>query len=253
MQEELPELAVLAGKVCCQAEKQKWDSELVVFWTVCALITGELGICTSLWKNSEHVSSFVSLEWSPNRPPSAEFSSLVNIYKYILVHLWRVYVFEYITLNIRGWLTLFVDFWMNALRCSWCLRIHHLNFLLDCHLVWKSLPSEVCLTFEFCFCSSVQKNTEYVLVFDAFVIVICLASLILCTRSIVLALSLRRVSVCLDFLPPLLAAALSLSSDPVSPHPALSEALDWIRFLWVIVPSPPPPPRHRSTCCVKGE
>uniref|UniRef100_A0A8C9AK87 Mucolipin TRP cation channel 2 n=1 Tax=Prolemur simus TaxID=1328070 RepID=A0A8C9AK87_PROSS len=39
---------------------------------------------------------------------------------------------------------------------------------------------------------STQKNTEYVLVFDAFVIVICLASLILCTRSIVLALRLRK-------------------------------------------------------------
>ncbi|XP_016001538.2 mucolipin-2 isoform X2 [Rousettus aegyptiacus] len=39
---------------------------------------------------------------------------------------------------------------------------------------------------------SVQKNTQYVLVFDAFVILICLASLILCTRSIVLALSLRK-------------------------------------------------------------
>ncbi|XP_012516528.1 PREDICTED: mucolipin-2 isoform X2 [Propithecus coquereli] len=39
---------------------------------------------------------------------------------------------------------------------------------------------------------STQKNTEYVLAFDAFVIVICLASLILCTRSIVLALRLRK-------------------------------------------------------------
>nr|XP_023405190.1 mucolipin-2 isoform X4 [Loxodonta africana] len=39
---------------------------------------------------------------------------------------------------------------------------------------------------------SIQKNTQYVLVFDAFVIVICLASLILCTRSIVLALRLRK-------------------------------------------------------------
>ncbi|KAM5323316.1 mucolipin-2 isoform 1-T2 [Glossophaga mutica] len=39
---------------------------------------------------------------------------------------------------------------------------------------------------------SVQKNTQYVLAFDAFVIVICLASLILCTRSIFLALSLRK-------------------------------------------------------------
>ncbi|XP_063113595.1 mucolipin-2 isoform X3 [Cavia porcellus] len=37
-----------------------------------------------------------------------------------------------------------------------------------------------------------QKNTQYVLVFDAFVIVICLASLVLCTRSIVLALRLRK-------------------------------------------------------------
>ncbi|XP_023064282.1 mucolipin-2 isoform X4 [Piliocolobus tephrosceles] len=39
---------------------------------------------------------------------------------------------------------------------------------------------------------STQKNAQYVLVFDAFVIVICLASLILCTRSIVLALRLRK-------------------------------------------------------------
>uniref|UniRef100_H0WWW9 Mucolipin TRP cation channel 2 n=1 Tax=Otolemur garnettii TaxID=30611 RepID=H0WWW9_OTOGA len=39
---------------------------------------------------------------------------------------------------------------------------------------------------------STQKNTQYVLVFDAFVIVICLASLTLCTRSIVLALRLRK-------------------------------------------------------------
>ncbi|KAI5938304.1 Mucolipin-2 [Manis javanica] len=38
----------------------------------------------------------------------------------------------------------------------------------------------------------IQKNTQYVLVFDSFVIVICLASLILCTRSIVLALRLRK-------------------------------------------------------------
>ncbi|XP_021111100.1 mucolipin-2 isoform X2 [Heterocephalus glaber] len=39
---------------------------------------------------------------------------------------------------------------------------------------------------------STQKNTQYVLVFDAFVILICLASLVLCTRSIVLALRLRK-------------------------------------------------------------
>ncbi|XP_029803652.1 mucolipin-2 isoform X1 [Suricata suricatta] len=39
---------------------------------------------------------------------------------------------------------------------------------------------------------SMQKNTQYILAFDAFVIVICLASLILCTRSIVLALRLRK-------------------------------------------------------------
>ncbi|XP_013370003.1 PREDICTED: mucolipin-2 isoform X3 [Chinchilla lanigera] len=39
---------------------------------------------------------------------------------------------------------------------------------------------------------STQKNTQYVLVFDAFVILVCLASLVLCTRSIVLALRLRK-------------------------------------------------------------
>nr|XP_021508823.1 mucolipin-2 [Meriones unguiculatus] len=38
----------------------------------------------------------------------------------------------------------------------------------------------------------IQRSTRYVLVFDVFVIMICLASLILCTRSIVLALRLRK-------------------------------------------------------------
>ncbi|XP_073213309.1 mucolipin-2 isoform X2 [Lepidochelys kempii] len=40
--------------------------------------------------------------------------------------------------------------------------------------------------------SIVQKNTQYILVFDGFVIVSCFASLILCTRSIVLALKLQK-------------------------------------------------------------
>ncbi|KAM5256342.1 mucolipin-2 [Ctenodactylus gundi] len=39
---------------------------------------------------------------------------------------------------------------------------------------------------------STQKNTQYALVFDAFVILVCLASLVLCTRSIILALRLRK-------------------------------------------------------------
>ncbi|XP_075038110.1 mucolipin-2 isoform X2 [Mixophyes fleayi] len=39
---------------------------------------------------------------------------------------------------------------------------------------------------------SIQKNTHYTLVFDGFVILICLTSLILCTRSIVLAFKLQR-------------------------------------------------------------
>ncbi|XP_063154270.1 mucolipin-2 isoform X1 [Candoia aspera] len=40
--------------------------------------------------------------------------------------------------------------------------------------------------------SLVQKNTQYILVFDGFVIVSCFASLILCTRSIILALKLQK-------------------------------------------------------------
>ncbi|XP_067323894.1 mucolipin-2 isoform X2 [Anolis sagrei] len=39
---------------------------------------------------------------------------------------------------------------------------------------------------------SIQKNTQYLLVFDGFVIVSCIASLILCTRSIILALKLQK-------------------------------------------------------------
>ncbi|KAM4642159.1 mucolipin-2 [Discoglossus pictus] len=39
---------------------------------------------------------------------------------------------------------------------------------------------------------SIQKNTHYLLVFDGFVILTCLTSLILCTRSIVLAIKLQK-------------------------------------------------------------
>ncbi|KAG8555245.1 hypothetical protein GDO81_017639 [Engystomops pustulosus] len=39
---------------------------------------------------------------------------------------------------------------------------------------------------------SIQKNTHYTLVFDGFVILTCLTSLILCTRSIILAVKLQR-------------------------------------------------------------
>ncbi|KAM9621248.1 mucolipin-2 isoform 3-T3 [Morphnus guianensis] len=42
------------------------------------------------------------------------------------------------------------------------------------------------------FSSVLQKNTQYILVFDGFVILSCFASLILCTRSIVLALRLQK-------------------------------------------------------------
>uniref|UniRef100_H3B935 Mucolipin TRP cation channel 2 n=1 Tax=Latimeria chalumnae TaxID=7897 RepID=H3B935_LATCH len=39
---------------------------------------------------------------------------------------------------------------------------------------------------------SIQKNTHYILIFDGFIILICLVSLILCIRSIVLALKLKE-------------------------------------------------------------
>ncbi|KAM9324677.1 mucolipin-2 [Gastrophryne carolinensis] len=39
---------------------------------------------------------------------------------------------------------------------------------------------------------TIQKNTHYILVFDGFVILTCLTSLILCTRSIILAIKLQR-------------------------------------------------------------
>ncbi|XP_068879056.1 mucolipin-2 isoform X1 [Aphelocoma coerulescens] len=42
------------------------------------------------------------------------------------------------------------------------------------------------------FNSVLQKNTQYILVFDGFVILSCLASLILCTRSLVLAWRLQK-------------------------------------------------------------
>lgn len=45
-----------------------------------------------------------------------------------------------------------------------------------------------------CVCISAQKNTHYLLVFDAFVILMCLTSAVLCTRSIILAVRLLQVS-----------------------------------------------------------
>ena len=39
------------------------------------------------------ISSFASFEQGPNGPPSIEFYSTVNVYKYILVYLLRMYMF----------------------------------------------------------------------------------------------------------------------------------------------------------------
>lgn len=44
----------------------------------------------------------------------------------------------------------------------------------------------------------VQKNTHYMMIFDGFVILTCLASLILCTRSVIKGIHLQRVSLCLS-------------------------------------------------------
>ena len=39
----------------------------------------------------------------------------------------------------------------------------------------------------------VQRNTHYMMIFDAFVILICLASLILCFRSVIKGIQLQQV------------------------------------------------------------
>ncbi|XP_067845914.1 mucolipin-3-like isoform X2 [Heptranchias perlo] len=43
----------------------------------------------------------------------------------------------------------------------------------------------------------VQRNTHYMMIFDAFIIVICLSSLILCTRSVINGIRLQHEFVCL--------------------------------------------------------
>lgn len=45
------------------------------------------------------------------------------------------------------------------------------------------------------FVLTVQKNTHYMMIFDAFVILTCLASLILCTRSVIKGIWLQRVGI----------------------------------------------------------
>lgn len=47
------------------------------------------------------------------------------------------------------------------------------------------------------FVPAVQKNTHYMMIFDAFVILTCLTSLILCTRSVVKGIRLQRVGITL--------------------------------------------------------
>lgn len=92
---------------------------------------------------------------------------------------------------------------------SYCFNNRQIDFSLDfppdCRLLGSHSPQFVQVVLNICILprSAVQRSTRYVLLFDVFVIMICLASLILCTRSIVLALRLRKVSVALPFLPPL--------------------------------------------------
>lgn len=177
-------------------------------------------------KNSEYIGSFAFL----NGAQWTTFRQVLFYSKYLQMHFSTsksLYVFRCVTLHI-GMVYLICGLLNECIAiCFWCLRIYPLIFF-NCHFVWKLFPSKKCSTLEFCFCSSVQKNTQYVLVFDAFVILICLASLILCTRSIVLALSLRKVSICLNFFPSLLASALNLSKQwmLMLSHPALPGAFN---------------------------
>lgn len=90
------------GKCTVRLRSRNGDCELEVFWIICSFIHRELDVCVFVWNSAEYVSSFTSFEWSPNGPPSVKFYSVVNIYKYILVHFLRVYMFLNVWLLTSG-------------------------------------------------------------------------------------------------------------------------------------------------------
>ncbi|XP_051480976.1 mucolipin-3 isoform X3 [Apus apus] len=79
---------------------------------------------------------------------------------------------------------------------------HNLNFTLDFHRLvtvrlmfnLKAINLQTVRHHELpdCYDFTLTKNTHYMMVFDAFVILTCLASLILCTRSVIKGIHLQR-------------------------------------------------------------
>ncbi|XP_039235254.1 mucolipin-3 isoform X3 [Pipra filicauda] len=79
---------------------------------------------------------------------------------------------------------------------------HNLNFTLDFHRLvtvqltfnLKAINLQTVRHHELpdCYDFTLRKNTHYMMIFDAFVILTCLASLILCTRSVIKGIRLQR-------------------------------------------------------------
>lgn len=71
---------------------------------------------------------------------------------------------------------------INYSECLWSMNSYN---VMTCAC---GLQMVCCCVF------SAQKSTHYLLIFDGFVIVICLISAVLCTRSIILAVKLLQVN-----------------------------------------------------------
>lgn len=175
-------------------------------------------------------------------PKWSHLLSNYSLCKYLQIHLSTslksLYVFKRISLNNRKSFTLFVDFWVNVLRfVSDVFWIYHLNFFFDYHLVRNYSPVRCVYHLDSVFVPQFRRilsmcwRLTHSSLWFAWRLWFCAQG------PLFLPCAYERY-VCLNFLPPLLASALSLSKQwaLVLGHPGLSGALDWIRFLWVTAP-----------------
>ena len=97
--------------------------------------------------------------------------------------------------QITAWTSLQIKYCTYVLKqCNAAVKINEAKNVgeksrSECHHIDVPLHKQAT------FFPPVQKNTHYMMIFDVFIILTCLASLILCVRSVVRGLQLQQVGV----------------------------------------------------------
>ncbi|XP_026160338.1 mucolipin-2 isoform X2 [Mastacembelus armatus] len=103
---------------------------------------------------------------------------------------WRTHNSSFFDLDFYRLVDITITFQLKG------INLQTITFDNQCHSgmvkIWLNIGTERSACTDWKISGTAQKNTHYLLVFDGFVILICLTSAVLCTRSIILAVRLLQ-------------------------------------------------------------